>query len=978
MLISETVERLQFELIRLFLNSKDELNFINNMEIQDIKQQLTIRMVLDHYNIKPDATVKTGWANSMIHCPFHDDKTPSMQVYDKTNTAFCFSANCKLHGKSIDVIDFVKYKEFDKLSAAEAKHQALKKCISLISSAAIASPIVSVAPSPTTNKSEQHRIDILTRLFTYFKNSVATSPGAKNYLENRSLDHHKIEIGYNAASFHYQSKIAKTENETVLLEANKKHAQLIHDYVSYGLLLDKGLTARTGAKAYQVFAKNCICFALKNNNNQIVSLYFRSIQDVTSSSLPRSSGGGGEMRHYYLKDRQGLYPCYPAKSTMKLIITESIIDAATLLQSAAITSEYGILACYGTNGLTEEHINAIKLLSNLSEIVFAFDNDDAGVAATAKYAKQLKKVTSSLPLGEVEMSTLSLPCKDVNETIQAHNDDTILIQLLKERLPLIATPMVDNNKNISSSAPTLSAVEVSPVVVGNLGEGLNSSNPNKLIYKSTTATYCIMGGLPKLLDNLKVMLQVENERGFKSRNKIDLYEDKQVEKISKDIAEKLLLNQSMLEQDLYTLTEALENHRDALSNAAANDETEHSTKILSIEERTAAVRFLQQDKTIKKLNELLAKTGIVGEERNRIFLFLIALSYKMKDPLHALVQGSSGSGKTKIVRQISDCMPTEKVTRFTRISDKALYNFPQYYFKNRLLIIEDVDGLSEEAELSFRELQSSGELRSGMSIKQENGSITGGAKIVNGPIASMSCTTKGEVYEDNMSRVFLIAVDESLEQTKRIIQYQNKIASGVINTEEQKRATSFVQNIIRVIEAKPVINPFAEKIHLPEEAHKIRRLNDLFQNFIKMVTLINQYKRQSTKYNQLIAEIEDVEIAIEIMFESIVLKVDELDGSLRQFYERLKTYLKKNYPKLDYSQIQFSQREIRQSLNLSKAQINRYLQSLVDLEYMAAYGHSNKGFKYKVQYWDDYEALRKKIKDHLSKQIETLKLKAAS
>jgi DNA primase len=471
------------------------------------------------------------------------------------------------------------------------------------------------------------------------------------------------------------------------------------------------------------------------------------------------------------------------------------------------------------------------------------------------------------------------------------------------------------------------------------------------------------------------MLQVENERGFKSRNRIDLYEDKQVEKVSKDIAERLLLNQSMLEQDIYTLTELLEQYREQTQSQSEAIEQTHKT--LTPSERAAAIAFLKQAKTIKKLNELLSKTGIVGEERNRIFLFLIALSYKMKDPLHALVQGSSGSGKTKIVRQISDCMPVEQVTRFTRISDKALYNFPQFYFKNRLLIIEDVDGLSEEAELSFRELQSSGELRSGMSIKQDNGNVTAGAKIVNGPIASMSCTTKGEVYEDNMSRVFLIAVDESLEQTKRIIQYQNKKASGSINTTEEEKAKEQIQNIIRTIDAKQVVNPFAEKIQLPEEAHKIRRLNDLFQNFIKMVTLINQYKRQSTKYNQLIAEIEDVEIAIEIMFESIVLKVDELDGSLRQFYERLKSYINKQYPKMDYSQIQFTQREIRQSLNLSKAQINRYLQSLVDLEYIAAYGYSNKGFKYKIQYWDDYEALRKKIKDHLSKQIETLKLRVA-
>jgi DNA primase len=888
-------------------------NNINNMEINEIKQNLTLANVLHYYNLKPDKNLR-------LNCPFHEDKTPSMQVYYKTHSAFCFSANCKAHGKAIDVIDFVMLKE------NISKHEALIKCTEMIQGV--------TKEKPTTSSN----VEVLTKIFTYFKNGVSSSPTAKAYLETRNLDYKKIEVGYNTAQFHH---------------GNRKDEQLINDCVKYGLLIDKNIVARTGDKAYQVFGKNCICFALKNHQNEIVSLYFRSSQNVTPSEV--------EGRHFYLKDRVGLYPCYPSKSTTKLILTESIIDAATLLQNPSITSQYSVLACYGTNGLNEEMTEAVGQLKQLDEIIFAFDNDEAGNKATTKYAKQLHEQNNNITISKIE-----LPFKDVNEVLQQHNDDTIFTQLLNEKTILFSS---ENQIQISSDEK-IKTIET--IVNTNKKDALDIKNINKIIYTTDTAKYYILGGISKQLDNLKVMLQVENERGFKSRNRIDLYEDKQVEKVSKDIAERLLLNQSMLVQDIYTLTELLEQYRDQTQSQSEAIEQTHKT--LTPSERAEAITFLKQAKTIKKLNELLSKTGIVGEERNRIFLFLIALSYKMKDPLHALVQGSSGSGKTKIVRQISDCMPAEQVTRFTRISDKALYNFPQYYFKNRLLIIEDVDGLSEEAELSFRELQSSGELRSGMSIKQDNGNVTAGAKIVNGPIASMSCTTKGEVYEDNMSRVFLIAVDESLEQTKRIIQYQNKKASGSINTTEEEKAKEQIQNIIRSIEAKPVVNPFAEKIQLPEEAHKIRRLNDLFQNFIKMVTLINQYKRQSTKYNQLIAEIEDVEIAIEIMFESIVLKVDELDGSLRQFYERLKSYLEKQYPKLIQSQILFTQREIRQGLNISKAQCSRYFTQLQSLEYLVTRNENNlRKVQYTIDYWDNYQALREKIKNSLQSQISVLK-----
>jgi DNA primase len=923
------------------------------MDITEIKQRLTLATVLNYYSLKPDKHLR-------LPCPFHEDKTPSMQVYYKTHTCYCFSANCKTHGKSIDVIDFILHKENCIKAAAIQKAIELLGCINELPQQApkpetsISSVIAISRASPTLSRTE-----VLQNMFTYFKNAVHNSKPAQEYIKQRGLDATKIEIGYNTAQFHHGAR---------------KEATLINNCVAVGLLSPWG-KSKTGEQAYKPFAKYCICFALRDRGNHITGLYFRSTENNT------------DQKHFYLKESTGLYPNYPNPDTEKLIIAESIIDTASLLQIEAITKDYSLLAAYGTNRLNEEMKTAIQewSLSGVEnkEIIFAFDNDEAGGAATAKYAKELKEL-----LPNIIVSKLDLPCKDVNETLQAHQPD-IFLHLIENRIFLFSNEnqlketiqsseseaslrLIKNNN--SQQMPVKSVVKeaVKPTTE------LNTSNPNKITYTTATASYAILGGLPKQLDMLKVMLLIENKEGLKSRNKVDLYEDKQVEKLCKEVSEKLQIRKDLMENDIYKLTELVETFRETEQGEhKAGGEPQPTPHFFTLKERIDLESFLKKPKVIERLNDLLGKTGIVGEERNRIFLLLIAISYKMKDPLHALVQGSSGSGKTKIVRQVSDCIPPESVTRFTRISDKALYNYPKNYFTNRLIIIEDVDGLSEDAELAFRELQSSGELRSSVSIKLENGSITGGEKVVSGPIASMSCTTKGEVYEDNMSRVFLIAVDESIAQTKRIISYQNQKASGKINSKEEQEAKQFIQNLIRIIEAKEVINPYAEKIQLPEEAHKIRRLNDLFQNFIKMVTLINQYQRKQTAQGKLIAEIEDIETAIEIMFESIVLKVDELDGSLRQFYEQLKSYLQKNY-KNNYSKVEFTQREIRQSLHISKAQINRYLQNLTELEYLYSNGFANKGFKYKIAYWDNYEALRKRIKENLTNQIATLKARATN
>ena len=77
---------------------------------------------------------------------------------------------------------------------------------------------------------------------------------------------------------------------------------------------------------------------------------------------------------------------------------------------------------------------------------------------------------------------------------------------------------------------------------------------------------------------------------------------------------------------------------------------------------------------------------------------------------------------------------------------------------------------------------------------------------------------------------------------------------------------------VRNLKYYEVINPYATELQLPEKVHKIRRLNEMYQAVIKQVTFLNQYQRQLTKDNQLITEIEDIEQATEMLFESHYFK----------------------------------------------------------------------------------------------------------
>jgi DNA primase len=889
------------------------------MEISEIKERLTLARVLQHYGLKPDKHLR-------LHCPFHDDKTPSLQVYYKTHTAYCFSSHCPTHGKSLDVIDFVMRKENC------TKHEAIEICKQLIGG---------TAPAP---KMEQlTRTAVLTRMFTYFKNAVHSSKPAQEYIRGRALDAAKLEIGYNTGQFHH---------------GTRREELLIQSCLEVGLLSKHDRAGRNGEEAYKPFAKYCLVFALRNAMSQVSGLYFRSTVN------------NEDQRHFYLKDRQGLYPRYPQSDTKKLILTESVIDAATLLQLPAITESHSVLALYGTNGLTDEHGEAIAALPHLDEIIFWLNADAPGSEATKKHAATLQALYPQLLITQVYMPD----GEDINSLAQTHSDTGIFMSLLKARQAPGAEGaklFFSNEKSVEKKKEQEAPVQ--PAKPVSLSKDLDTSNPYKLRYSTAAAHYYIQGSLPKQVDNMKVMLVVEHPAsGGKARNRIDLYEDKAVERLCQEVAGKLQLRKDLLEADLYKLTDLLDQYREQVL-LNPSEGVEKPLPVLTVKERQELEGFAKKPKLIKRLNELLGQAGIVGEERNRIFLLIIAISHKMAETLHGLLQGSSGSGKTRLLKQVSDCMPTESVTKLTRLSDKVLYNFPEHYFVNRLLCLEDIDGLSEEAEFAFRELQSNGELNSATSIKLDNGQITSGQKTVKGPIASMACTTRGEIYEDNMSRVFLIAVDESAAQTGRIIEYQNRKAAGLIDARKEQETKAFLQNFVRILQPCEVINPYAARIQLPPEAHKIRRLNDLFQSFVKMVTILNQYQRSRDERKRLITQIEDVETAVAVLFDSIVLKVDELDGSLRQFYEQLKGYLKQQHNG-SHQSAEFGLREIRQALKLSKTQLFRYTNDLTQLEYIRpSGGHANRGYTYRVAYWDNYQSLRERIRRSLDEQVKALK-----
>ena len=887
------------------------------MEIPEIKSRLSIETVLQHYGLRADS-------NSRISCPFHPDRTPSMQIYQQTNTAYCFSSNCKTHGKSMDAIDFIMLKE------NISKHEAIIKAQALLGGAP--EPVKNNLPVKEKEKTSVDT-DFLEKMFSYFCSGLRSSQPAQDYLESRGFEapFRGLGAGYNSGQFHH---------------GERRNEELIAKCLESGLLIDKGQKSKTGEKAYQIFGKNCIVFPLKDKDNRTVSMYFRSIVNNDTQ------------KHYYLKNRQGLYPCYPNPETETLILTESVIDAASLSYSVTQLFNPSVLACYGTNGLTPEHLEAIKSLPALQEIVFAFDMDEAGKSAVAKYAE-------SLSIINCQLSTLELPCKDINETLIAHNPE-IFPHLLNERKPVEPEPFFLSTESIEKEKEKASLIitEATPSPLCKAGKRLNTQNPDCLTYETETLRFTLWGGIDiysvnRLRATLHIRLKDNEYSSF--RDTVDLYSHTQSERLIKQAAEKLEISATLLSEAITELTAELETYRQEKREERRKEETEKETTqkdFFSKEQMQAASTLLNNKQLNRLTHELFDKLGLIGQQDNAMLLFFIFLTRLFKNPLHAIVMGSSGSGKTHLLQGVAGTIPKQHIRYTTSLSENTLYYTPKDFLKHKVLLQEDLDG-AYNALLPLRELMSN---QSISRFSTKTNSRTGESKQVylqvEGPVCIAGATTKEKIYEDNANRSFLIQLEESPQHEKEVLDYQGKVAAGLIDTKIYERNITLLKAAQLQLHPMEVVIPFAESLDLPPHVFKKLRTKSHYLTLVKSLTLWNQRNRKRTEDKEgnpcLLSEVDDVRWANHLCRESLLRKSDELSGKTRNFFESLKesqTTDNKQNPL-------FRAVEVRTRFRLHPMKLKRYLDELESRGLIRCKSRSQKtGNEYEILVWNDYEIL---------------------
>jgi len=502
---------------------------------------------------------------------------------------------------------------------------------------------------------------------------------------------------------------------------------------------------------------------------------------------------------------------------------------------------------------------------------------------------------------------------------------------------------------------------------------LNTVNPNNYEYTTNHLEISVLGGI-KLnhLDSLRVTLSIKKVKSeTKLRHNIDLYNDNQVEKLVRKVAERIEIGTSIVRRILQELTNELETYR--LSQLDQEDANEFTIRELTSKEEKEAIQLLKKPNVLQITNDLIGNSGVIGEETNRLLMYIIFTSRKSSNPLHCISLGSSGTGKTHLQSKVAELIPEHDIVDMTVLSENAFYYFNRTELKHKLILIEDMDG-AENALYPLRELQSKRSITKRVSHKDRNGNTKTIKLTVEGPVCVAGCTTQESLYEDNSNRSFLLYIDESHEQDEKIMQYQRKLSAGNVNIDTEIKAKRQLQNVQHLLKKIRIVNPFAEHLHLPQSVFKPRRTNSHYLQFIEAVTFYKQYQRER-KYDETTGEefietaIEDIREANALLQEVLLRKSDMITGACRNYLESLKTYLKTN------KQTTFTNAEIRRNLRIKGTTLRRYHTQLIEDNYIKKSNNNKyKGYIYEIVSYEEYTELQEQINNALENCITIMEV----
>lgn len=427
---------------------------------------------------------------------------------------------------------------------------------------------------------------------------------------------------------------------------------------------------------------------------------------------------------------------------------------------------------------------------------------------------------------------------------------------------------------------------------------------------------------------------------------VDLYSSRQRRMFLREAAAELYVEEGVLKRDLGRVLLELERRQERLIKENLLEHQQPQVPRMTEQQRDEALQLLKDPQLAKRILSDYEECGLVGEETNKLLCYLAGVSRLLDRPLSVLVQSSSAAGKTSLLEATLALMPPEAQVRMSSLTAQALYYMGTRQLRHKILSVAEEAGVAEAA-YALKLLQSDGHLRIA-TVGKDRGTrrcVTEHYEV-EGPVALLLSTTAEHPDTELANRCLVISVNEQPAQTAAIHQRQRASFQPAPTAAGTQKIRARHQNAQRLLQALPVIFPFAEKLTFRSDQTRHRRDHAHYLSLIASIALLHQYQRQQltcpggqgSERTAVVATLDDLELANRLMGHVLRSGRQELLPQARQLLAQLTAYVHRQAQQAATlpTAVRFTQRQVREALAWHDRTLRRHLARLVELEYVVA------------------------------------------
>jgi len=603
-------------------------------------------------------------------------------------------------------------------------------------------------------------------------------------------------------------------------------------------------------------------------------------------------------------------------SNNRIFLCEGIPDTLSMIANG-YDSAIGIL---GSQVFKEDYKEKLRN----KEIIICYDNDFAGRRSTVHIANIMSAAgsrVSSITLGEGQ---------DVSDFFAANKGKKLEIvpieKIEKEQKILLFSRAEPNLLVYSFGHYEIRASDITPRK-GSLRATVSVFNSTKILASSN-------------FDLTSMRLRATYAKEFVA-NASDVAEP-EAKSMLMDLA-------NAIKQNLQEQEETAE---------------EKQVYIMSDKEKESAQKMLCDPLLLYRIKRALDRQEVVGEDINKLLLYLIYTSRLMKKPISCLIKGLSSSGKTYLMGKVLSLIPPEGHITIQQATGRALYYMGELDLKHKMIIIGEMHG-AEETQYSLREAQDGigeGDLIIATVEKDpdtnQNQTVI---KRVAGPCGFVSSTTSVEINPENETRNFSIYVkidENKVKDTASTLVDKYLGKSNVLSQDElllfHNAQRSLQTNMmVRIPYIKYVLDRF------PSSPIRVMRDRVRFCVLLETIAIIHQFQREISEDEDgqrwITASISDYNIALALMNEILVETIYELPAKSREIYSVVVEMRDEFVENSDTSSIiddedkaklfNATYKQIGERMNMKAADIRRWSKPLFEAGYFeyADTGEKNSG-----------------------------------